>query len=126
MKSKSYKTTKVHFKIFKVECEKWLDFFQLRSWDVSYLHENGKVDVTWAGWCNTSWLDRTATLGLAKTWNIRPEKYEVRKTAFHEVCELLLSRLHIEAIVDRCLTEKDNIAEQRHAIIRRLEHAIFK
>ena len=120
------KTTKAHFKIFKTECEKWLDFFSLRSWDVGYQHENSKGNTGWVGWCATSWTDRTATLGLAVDWDIKPENYEIRKTAFHEVGELLLSRLNTEAIVDRCPTEKDNIAEQRHAIIRRLEHSVFK
>lgn len=123
---KKYKTTIKHFKVFIAECEKWVDLFQLRSWEVRYKHQDSDIDKNWNAWCMTSWCDRTAHLGLAKNWGpIKPTKREVRISAFHEVCELLLSRLIIEAKVDRCPTELDSIKEQTHTIIRRLEHAIW-
>lgn len=126
-KVKKYKTTKKHFKIFKAECAKWVGFFQLRSWEVRYKHQDSDIDKDWNAWCSSSWTDRVAHLGLAKNWgSTKPTRYEVRISAFHEVCELLLSRLIIEAKVDRCPTELDNIKEQTHAIIRRLEHAVWR
>lgn len=121
-------TTKADFELFKKEADKWVDFFQLRSWRVSYVHEepSKKVEGS-AGWCSTVLTDRVCNIGLAVDWeDSEITKERIRELAFHEVCELLLSRLRSEARVDVCTTQENDISEQTHAIIRRLEHAVFK
>jgi len=126
-KPKTYKTTDAHFKLFKNECEKWVDLFQLRSWGVDYRHEDHDETPESRAWCFTNLRGRVATLGLSVSWgDNKPEVSTVRKSAFHEACELLISRLVAEAEVDTCPTQKSDIEEHKHAIIRRLEHAVFK
>jgi len=121
-------TTKADFELYKKEADKWVDFFQLRSWHVNYDHAEppDDLDGCW-GWCETAWKDRVCTLGLSLDWKeSKVTKERIKIMAFHEVCELLLSRLRIEALVDVSEVRRDEIIEQTHAIIRRLEHAVFK
>lgn len=126
-KSKDYKTTETHFKVFKTECEKWIDRFNLRSWAIYYRHENHEKNTDWVAWRSFDLTGRIATLGLSLDWsNKKPDENEVRKSAFHEVCELLLARLEAEALVDTCMTQKNDIEEQKHAIIRRLEYGVWE
>ena len=118
-------TTKADFELFKKECEKWIDFFQLRSWEVMLVHAD---DIEPAlGWFATNFKGRTAKIGLTVDWQSdNPTKELIRKVAFHEVCELLLVRLTICVSPDATPSLVDDITEQTHAIIRRLEHAVFK
>lgn len=124
--SKKYKTTEAHFKIFKAECEYWVDRFSLRSWIVYYEHRDNPEVRKSLAWYEANLKGRLITIGLSKDW----ESLEIInpllcRTGFHEVCELLLARLEMEAMVDTCPTQKADIEEHKHAIIRRLEYAVW-
>lgn len=120
-----YKTTASHFKLFKVECRKWINKLHLGSWEVYFQHENYAAEPQWGAWCKTHYTDRVANLGLAEEWEIKPTEKMIKKAALHEVLELLLSRLFIEALVDTSPSDQDIIKEQRHIVIRRLENLMF-
>lgn len=116
-------TTDKDFEIFKDECEKWIQYFGLLGWSVLYSHEKiGKesmADIIF------NVFNRAAVIRL----NIeRPESEytgdSIRKSAFHEVCELFLGRLTYMAET-RFLAD-GGVEEETHNIIRTLENKIFK
>ncbi len=114
-------TTKKDFEIFKEECEKWLDYFGLKDWNCYYYHEKlDKDDAQTIGSIN----DKQAVIKLNTEWSEKDDGYELKKTAFHEVIEVLLIKL-------RCMAEgtypanEYTIDEECHSIIYRLTHTIF-
>lgn len=115
-----YKTTKKEFELFKKECRKWIKFFGLFDWEVYYEHVELKEKAY--ATCHTDMLGMVATFSFNKVvgTNIRDD---IRRTAFHEVCELLISKLKIIAKC-RFLSE-DEITTANHEIIRRLENCVF-
>lgn len=126
MKSPINKTTKVHFELFKKECEFWINYFGLKGWRVEYFHR--KLDDARAE-CGWSVSGRIATISLSTEWmevdgTIITEE-RIRVSAFHEVCELLLARFTMMA-KNRIANHDDSVNEESHNIIRILENTIFK
>lgn len=121
--AKSYKTTEEDFELFKSECQKWIDFFGLKSWEVFHSHQNLNDN---AAWCLFNDLkERLVRIGLAVNWDdTEPTKHAVRLAAFHEVCEVLIFRL-FDLAISRYSTE-DQLLEARHELIRTLENCVFK
>lgn len=118
-----FKTTEKHFKLFKPECDYWIQAFGLIDWEIHYFHETDP-DRNLA-WESHNVTNRIASMGLSAEWKRpKPTKYMIRKVAFHEVCELLLARLDTEAKF-RFATE-DNVNETRHAVIRVLEKIVWE
>lgn len=117
-----HKTTKKHFEIFKKECAKWIDYFGLKDWEISYWHKQSEDHLAYIkydpvnGW---------AIIGLSTDWDsIEPTIIEVKSSAFHEVAELLLGRL--VRCAERRSTTIREIEEATHGIIRRMENSVFK
>ena len=84
------KTTKKHFDLFKAECEKWVDTFSLRDWDVSYGIKKMPDDYAE---CKGNVFSRSATMWLA--YELPEDELttsEIKLTALHEVLELLLAK----------------------------------
>jgi len=117
-------TTKEQFELFKSECKKWIKELGLIGWDVSFKHDGEKNDRGWLGWCSTNCVGRSATIGLCKDWKgVEIDDYQVKRTAFHEVCELLMSRF--DTIARTRIIGPDEIDEERHNIIRIMENMIW-
>ncbi len=118
-----FRTTKKHFKLFKSECERWLQTLGLIDWDVYYSNETD-LDGNWA-WAAPNIEARIVTLGLSREWGRwKPTKRRVREVAFHEVCELLIAPLDAEARAR--YANEARINETRHEIIRVLEKVIWE
>lgn len=116
------KTTAKDFSIFKKECQKWIDFFGLKEYRVHYEHSSEYTDCV--AFCVTDQAGGCATLGLIKDVGYERNNLAIRESAFHEVCELLLSKMcHIAR--DRAFCEEELTCET-HSIIRRLENTVFK
>ena len=116
----SYKTTKKDFSEFKKECEYWIEYFGLLNWQVYFIHELRD------GSRACMWIDipgKVSTIQLSTIFNGTPQKNEVKKSGFHEVCELLLREL--SALGEQKFA-KDFVDGKTHDIIRRLENTIFK
>ena len=115
-------TTASDFAIFKTECNKWLDKYNLRRWDVFFAHEI--LEEPRVAQATYSLEEMAVTLFLGKDWTGhkcgKAEK-ELRVTARHEVRELLLGRYSILAQY-RYIAERE-LEEERHAIINSLECA---
>ncbi len=116
------KTTAKDFKIFKEECQKWLDEFGLKGWESDFKHDK-KADE-WLAQLSTNTLGRTCTFTLAGAWGpIENNQYEVKKCGFHEVMELFIQRIRYLALSRE--VRQDEIIEECHHIIRTLENVIF-
>jgi len=120
-------TTAEHFAAFKDECQRWIKYFGLTEWEVVFAHEDvddhTRADIT------TTQSARIAKIRLSKNWSNNPDgilcEQTVRKSAFHEVCELLLSEINLIASCRFGYDEID-LEAAKHAIIRRLENTLFK
>ena len=121
---KKNKTTAKHFEIFKVECQKWIEIFGIKSFEILYDHsdylKNNKASTT------SHSVNRWATLRLNITWDEYWELTDdnVKRCAFHEVVELLLAPL-INCAESRYVSENE-IEEQSHVIIRTLENVLWE
>ena len=119
------RTTKEHFKTFCWECEKWIDIFGLRDWEIIFTHEKEVPDARAS--CYRDLTGRIATINLGTDWSNSPNAFNdegMRKVAFHEACELLIAPLYINACA-RHVTEEE-IKEASHTIIRILENVLWK
>ncbi len=122
-----YELEQRHFDIFKDEARKWLAYWGLTEWEVFFVFEPN-TDGSRAR-CYTKHLDKICHLAL----NTRPDLCEppsetsIRKSAFHEVLELLLSSLTFIALDEEIPhDEREGLTEsETHAVIRRMEKAMF-
>lgn len=115
-------TTNKDFTLFKRECRKWINFFGLKEWHITYEHcdmKDANASVNW------SVSACTARVKLAYSWD--KEVYnndEIKKSAFHEICHLLLARMF--AICNARYVTYDELEESNHQVIRVLENTVFK
>jgi len=119
------KTTKKDFEVFKKECKKWIDIFELNNWEIMFIHSK-RADNR--AWINPSTDPRLVKIALGAEWiNLEPDTIsvnDIKRVAFHEICELLLEPLGYLAEC-RFITETE-IEPARHDIIGKLENTIFK
>lgn len=120
-RSKGNKTTARHFEVFQKEAWKWIRRFGLLNWDWCFEHAALPGLYAQAQWNITA---RNCTLTLAKDWEDMPVTNEqVRRSAFHEVCEVLLGPMTTLAGA-RFIGEYD-LQEASHQVIRILENAVW-
>ena len=116
------KTSPKHFKMFKNEFNYWVDKFGLTGWKIDFEHGGGEDVDDANAWLNVhSVKGRLVTAGLAKTVDCLED---ISQYAFHEVSELLLTRIMFIAECRYCQPEE--ITEECHNLIRILENVVFK
>lgn len=119
------KTTKKHFDLFVKEAKKWIDFWGLTDWRIYFYHEDWSDAYGDAkAWYSWDIAGHVGSLCLNTSWKCDLCENEVRKTAFHEVCHILLGRLDV--LATRRYLREGELEEEVHAIIRRIENCIFK
>jgi len=117
------KTTKKDFDVFKAECQKWIDYFGLKDWEIHYILDDDDENL---GSCTANIGSMHATVRFAKEWDeVFPHTpYEIKKTAFHEIiegvffCQLRIfaeSRAFDQAIFD----------SEMHKVVHALENSLF-
>jgi hypothetical protein len=116
-----YKLTKKDFTEFQTECERWVDYFGMKDWEVCFDREDEECA---RASCLADYTGKIAMICLTNEWHNPPQKNEIKKVAFHEVVELLLAPLRAVAVA-RFATE-DEIEVADHYIVRVLENTIFK
>lgn len=119
------KTTFDQFKIFKVECEKWIGRFGLLGWRFYFQHKNQEDDcIAYINWPKDS-EDRVFTIGL--TLDI-PERVfsliDIKKAAFHEVMEALLYK--IQNLAQDRYVKPSEIREEIHNLVRIFENVVWE
>ena len=111
--------------LFKAEAEKWIVLLGLKDWAVTFDFsplENSRAE------CCVNWHGKAALITLGQFPRGEMTQYDVRRSAFHEVCELLLSDMEFTALNEKIPhAERKTMTEvARHAVIRRLENSVFK
>lgn len=106
-------------KLYRKECNRWIKFFGLHGYEVYFEIENNP-DVY--GRCSTNQENKLSILTVSQSCC---DKKEVKKTAFHEVCELLVANMY-NLSLQREGFSMDRINESRHELIRILEHTIYR
>jgi hypothetical protein len=117
-----YKTTKKDLNIFQLECKKWIKHFGLLDWEVHYFIDEDDDDSR--GCCVASSENGITSIFLNRHWEDKPKQAELRKVAFHEVWELILSPYRLLA-ESRYATGRE-LERERHRIIRILENTIWE
>jgi hypothetical protein len=120
------KTSKEDFELFKTECWKWIRFFGLTNWQISFIHINSQTDHQ--AWIEDDLADKSVMFLLNRNWIDDKSFYcknEIKVLAFHEVCELLLTKLDDYAKDRFGVIEKD-INGARHEIIHSLENSVYE
>ena len=120
----TYKTTKKDFEEFEAECRKWIEFFGMKDWDFFFYHEFPDWTDECRAACSANYTGKLASLFLSPKWNNRPRKNEVKKVAFHEVCETLTSQL--VSLAQSRYVVQDEIDVANHTVIRILENTVFE
>ena len=120
------KTTHKHFEIFKEECEKWIKMFGLTNWCVRYYHKKDSDGSTFSQ-TKYAYSGKAVDVCLNINWpNDIPQSkvaFELKQSAFHEVCEILLYPIRYLAEC-RYLTDSE-IDPEIHNIIRTLENVVW-
>ncbi len=121
------KTSAHDFEIFVKECKKWIEIYGLKGWSVYYFHEhNDKIENSGASIRFGSLEGRVSSIFLEPDWQGNPvTSYQLRKSAFHEISELLFSRIYYLAAA-RFLHSDEEIEEEIHNLIRILENVLWK
>jgi hypothetical protein len=113
------KITPKHFSTFKQEVLFWVDYFGLKDWDISL--QNKDIEENRANCCCNITAHR-CVISLNVEYDEELNDFQLRKSAFHEVCELLLWRLGnlgIEGYPHKY------VDDETHKIIITLENTVF-
>ena len=121
------KTTEEHFKIFKEECEYWLERYQFGDFDIAFLHANREKKNSGLAWQVADHEDKWTLLGLFQNWSGEEpcNEYKIRQLAFHEVNELMVDELN-DLAIERYNITKERINGARHSVINRIDKAFFR
>lgn len=123
--------TQQDFAVFKEAVEYWMGFFGLKDWN--YEFRMCQLD---SGIGAETRFNRPGRLVIFCLNQIRsaeavPTAKTVQKSAFHEVCEVLLDDMEWE-VLTQCekacedfKVEYGALDAHRHAVIRRLENSVF-
>jgi len=119
------KISKKQFELFKKEVLKWLDIFGMKNWQVHFEQrkiEENRAQITF------NCVSGIAVFTLSTNWDEQNLAFvtdeNVCKSAFHEVCELLLGRLN-DMTEQRYNLSRLDVEEEIHRIIRTLENTVF-
>jgi hypothetical protein len=114
-------TTDDDFMLFKEECERWIEIYGLKHWDVYFRHEECEGVY---GQCESNLTGRVVTIRFAKMWPQRDYSPEnIRGTAFHEATELLLAPA--DALANCRYTLQEELSGAFHSIVRTLEYVLY-
>lgn len=117
------KTTKKDFEMFKMECEKWIDFWGLKEYSYNFYHE--KRESRGLAFSRLNASDYWASLILNTNWcEHKITDLKIKECAFHEVAHVLLERL-FSCATARFLSEEE-INSELESVIKRMENCIFK
>ncbi len=123
------KTTKKDFQIYQEEANKWIEFFGLKDWCITFQHkEQDDLLSENSGWAEVDVDSHMACISLNKTWIDDKELHteeSIRFIAFHEASEVLLAEMDYLARQRFNLDEK-TIDTVRHAVIHRLENSLYR
>jgi hypothetical protein len=114
-------TTSEHFELFKSELKKWQDIFGLKGWQLHYSHE--ETDEGARAEILADPTSRIAVITLNTNWASDViTDHMLKKTAFHEMMELVLGTLGTYAV---CYVNSTLVEEEMHRVISIMENVLF-
>jgi len=123
---------KKNAKVFRKSVKKYSKFFNLQNWEIGVTENPDKSSRLLAQCCTwtiESFPDgngKVCTIYYSRDWiKKKLHKKEIRQTAFHEVCELLLSTLRDYSSQHKYFISPREVDNEVHSIIRILENKIF-
>lgn len=119
------KISKGDFSYFESECRNWIKTFGLKSWEVTIL--KAKLGENSYAETHLDYGNRCASIFLNSNWDELPvaiNKKELKKTALHEVLEILFFPLRYLSELRFGVTYED-IDSATHGIIRSLENVMI-
>jgi len=116
-----YQLTDKQIKFFISEVQRWCKFFSINDWEV--MVDDNAEDGTY-GQCLGDTPSRLSVISVRGDWDVEPSNKRLSRTAFHEVCELMLIDLSTLA-EDRFVTRRQ-LETERHRVIRKLENVVWK
>lgn len=129
MSSCFVKLTDQMFTIFKDECDRWIDFFGIKNWDLSII----KQDMGNEEYCVVAALtydvqNHVGTIAINNSIRLASPDVnvveEIRRAAFHEVMELIFSETR-ELATSRYITET-SVDKSIHNCIVLFENTVYK
>ena len=115
------KTTKKDFEIFKEECDKWIKFFGLTDWRIAYEW----IDIETSNANNTYDSQyKWSVITFSKNYDSFYSETNVKKTAFHEVCHLLVSGF--EFLYSQEFRNESMLNRESESFCRIMENSVFK
>jgi hypothetical protein len=112
------KITPKHFSTFTQEVLFWVGYFGIKDWDVCIY--NRKIDFRASCLCDIQ--AHRCNIILNVEYDDCLDDYQLKKSAFHEVCELLLWRLGNLGIEGY---NPKTVDDETHKIIITLENTVF-
>lgn len=121
MSEEKIKTTNSDFETYRKEIQRLIDIFGLKGWHLFFRHES--LNDSFAE-IRYNMSARNAVFVLNTEFDtIDYSEDQIKRSAFHEVCELLLAR--ISNLAKFRYTTEEEIDEEIHNIIRILENTVF-
>lgn len=99
---------------------KYLDFFGIKNWEITFDHKCN--DTSSCAELHWNLEAKQAIFQIAKEMS-KYDYHNIDKTAFHEVLELLLADL-ASLVWNRIVTE-EMVSEAKHEIIHTLENTLY-
>lgn len=119
---KKYELNNTDYKIFKEEILFWQNYYGLKTYEIATFFENignFRAEAT------TDHESMISVVILNKKWDATiPDDYNIRKAAYHEICEIMLSKL-VEIARSRTTTS-EQIEQVTHEIIKIMENTHFE
>ncbi len=121
MPPKYHKTSETDFEVFKASCERYIRFFGVSGWEISFAH-NDKHPLNRAT-TEAELGPRHVCFTLTKSkWSYKPTERELKLLGFHEAVELLLFKLQTYADERHPVGDLSDIV---HEVVHMLENSVF-
>jgi hypothetical protein len=117
---KKYDLTEDHYEMFQDEFQYWVNMYGLKGWELHFSFDKETGEDARAQIFRDHDARITIVMLATKWQGCEPTEYNIRKCAFHEASELLLSKIN-DLTRSRCVTDKQ-IEEEIHNLIRVLEN----
>ena len=123
-------TTDQKIKLFRSECQRFIEFFGLHEWQIQYkqhdLSDNARAMCSTSGiMSNVEGDGQQATLSYDIEWIRESDADEISICAFHEVMELMFMKLRDYSTNNQFIVTWREVDDEFHRIIRRFENKIY-
>ena len=118
-----YKATPAHFAFYKQEVRYWLDRFGMKDWEISF---EMIIDSQNNALLTHDALSRTAEFGFGDNQRVAEGlslENDISNSAFHEVAELLTSRLYM--LARKRTWDLEEWQSEVHVIVHRLMNTFW-